>query len=122
VLINPFLLELVERKGTGKKLMQRHLGPFEVTKVISPTVYHLRLPDSYGMHNVLNVEHLRPYRRAPEEDRPYLSNPRDMVPVSEEYGVDCIVAEERRKGKPYYRVHWTGYNVENDTWQTAYNM
>jgi hypothetical protein len=118
VLLNPFSLELVEKKGFGKKLMPQYLGPFEVLEVVSPTAYRIRLPDAYGMHNVINVEHLKPYHGTTASNRPYIPNPRNMVPSSKEYDV----AEEWRKGRLYYRVHWTGYNIENDTWQMAYNL
>jgi hypothetical protein len=102
VLLNPFSLELVERKGLGKKLMPQYLGPFEVLKVVSPTAYRIRLPDAYGMHNVINVEHLKLYHCTTASNRPYIPNPRDMAPSSKEYNVDRIVAEERRKGRLYY--------------------
>lgn len=36
VLINPHSLELLETKGKAVKLVQRYLGPFKVTKIISP--------------------------------------------------------------------------------------
>jgi hypothetical protein len=61
VLINPHKLNLLEVKGEGRKLMQRHIGPFEVIEKVNDNTYKLRLPDSYPMHNVVNISHLRPY-------------------------------------------------------------
>lgn len=61
VLINPHALELIETKGKGRKLIQRKIGPFEITEVISLTAYRLRLPDTYPMHNVVNLQHLTKY-------------------------------------------------------------
>ena len=61
VLINPHTLELIEAKGKGRKLVQRKIGPFEITEVISPTAFQLRLPDTYPMHNVVNLQHLTKY-------------------------------------------------------------
>ena len=58
VLINPHSLELVDVKGKSRKLVQRKIGPFEITETISPTAYRLRLPDTYPMHNVVNIQHL----------------------------------------------------------------
>ena len=92
VLINPHSLELVDVKGNGRKLMQRRMGPFEVTEVISPTAYRIRLPDTLPMHNVVNIEHLTRYRRSSRTDRPVLLNPRSEVRASEEYKVEAIVA------------------------------
>jgi hypothetical protein len=61
VLINPHTLELVDMKGCSHKLVQRKIGPFEITEVINPTAYRLRLPDTYPMHNVVNIQHLAKY-------------------------------------------------------------
>jgi hypothetical protein len=122
VLINPHSLELVNEKGFSHKLMQRKIGPFEIIEVISPTAYKLRLPNSYKGHNVFNLQHLTKYLRSNELGRPKLMNPRDTLPSSEEYKVEKIVGEQRRKGKLYYCVRWKGYNAKDDTWQTAWDL
>jgi hypothetical protein len=122
VLIKPHSLELVNEKGFSHKLMQRKIGPFKIIKVISLTAYKLRLPDSYKGHNVFNLQHLTKYLRSNELGRPKLTNPRDTLPSSEEYKVEKIVGEQRRKGKLYYQVRWKGYNAEDDTWQTARDL
>ena len=61
VLINPHSLELVDVKGKSRKLVQRKIGPFEIMEVLSPTTYRLRLPDTYPMHLVVNIQHLTKY-------------------------------------------------------------
>jgi len=122
VLINPHALELIEAKGKGRKLIQRKIGPFEITEVISPTAYRLRLPDSYPMHNVVNIQHLTKYHRSRDKSRPIMSNPRDLLKSTEEYEVEKIVGEKRSKGKNYYKVRWKGYDAENDTWQSARDL
>ena len=119
VLINPHSLEWVNESGRSRKLMQRKVGPFEITKVISPTAYRLRMPDTYKGHNVLNLQHLTKYHRSPDEFRLRLANPRDALPSSEEYEVEKIVGERRKNGKLYYRIRWKGYDAEDDSWQTA---
>ena len=67
MLVNPHTLKLVEVEGTGQKLVQRMIRPFEVMERINPNVYRLRLPDSYPMHPVINIEHLKKYRESPSE-------------------------------------------------------
>jgi hypothetical protein len=119
VLINPHSLELVDVKGCSCKLIQRKIGPFEITEVINPTVYRLRLPDTYPMHNVVNIQHLAKYHWSYNDSRPTLANPRDELKGTEEYEVEKIVAEQKRRGKLFYRVRWKGYNAESDTWQSA---
>jgi hypothetical protein len=122
VLINPHSLELVDIKKGSRKLIQREIGPFEIMEVISPAAFWLRLPDSYPMHNVVNLQHLTRYQRSPDKDRLSLANPRDSLQESEEYEVEKIVGEQRRKGKVLYRVQWKGYSAEDDTWQTAKDL
>lgn len=46
VLVNPHTLKLVEVEGTGKKLVQKTIGPFKVMEHINPVVYCLQLPDT----------------------------------------------------------------------------
>ena len=122
VLINPHSLELVEAKGKGRKLVQRKIGPFEITQVVGPTAYRLRLPDTYPMHNVVNIQHLTKYHRSTDLQRPRLANPRDVLKSTEEYEVEKIVGEKRNKGKLLYRVRWKGHGAEDDTWQTARDL
>ena len=122
VLINPFSLQLVDIQGEGRKLMQRRLGPFEVTEVISPLAYRIRLPDSYPMHNVVNINHLKLYRRSADRERPTLANPRDLLRSSEEWEVDKILGEAIFNGVTFYRIRWKDFDVENDTWQTERDL
>jgi hypothetical protein len=49
-------------------------------------------------------------------------NYRDTLTSSEEYEVEKLVGERKRKGKLYYRVRWKGYDTEHDTWQTARDL
>ncbi|KII88841.1 hypothetical protein PLICRDRAFT_67617, partial [Plicaturopsis crispa FD-325 SS-3] len=55
VLVNPHTLHLVEATGTGRKLVQRTIGPFEVLEKVNDQVYRIRLPDNYPMHPVVNL-------------------------------------------------------------------
>jgi hypothetical protein len=124
VLINPHSLELVDVAGAGRKLMQRRIGPFTISQVIGPTAYRLNLPDTYPMHNVVNIQHLTRYRRAPEGDRPVLPNPRDDIVPSEEYEVEDILASRynKKKQRIEYLVRWLGYDPDHDSWQTALDL
>jgi len=95
--VNPHSLELVEAtKGTGRKLIQRRIGPFEITEKLSPTVYRLNLPLSYNMHTILNIE--RYERSVRFADRTTLPDLR-VRPHEEEYEVDKIVGDRFNKGK-----------------------
>ncbi|KIJ31324.1 hypothetical protein M422DRAFT_82514, partial [Sphaerobolus stellatus SS14] len=56
VLVNPHSLELLRKvKGRGKKLQMKYDRPFEVMEWISPITYRLHIPDSYGIHPIINI-------------------------------------------------------------------
>ena len=88
VLINPHSLELVDVKGKSHKLVQRKIGSFKIMEVLSPTTYRLRLPDTYPMHPVVNIQHLTKYHHSPDKTRNVLENPRDQLRSLEEYEVE----------------------------------
>ena len=65
VVINQRNLGLLgDERGRGDKLLAKYNGPFEISKKISAVAYRLRMPGSYGMHPVLNIEHLEKYQES----------------------------------------------------------
>lgn len=122
VLVNPHTLKLVDVKGTGKKLVQRALGPFEVMEIINPMVYRLRLPKSYPMHPVFNIQHLKKYYPSPESlgERVKLPQTRPHFDEEPEYEVEAILghrltSKATGKRREYY-IRWKGYGPESDEW------
>lgn len=118
-----------DEKGRGNKFLARYEGPFEIIKKISAVAYHLRMPASYGMHPVLNIKHLERYQESPSEfgDHPQLKENRLHFDALPEYEVDKIVAKCMHKGRNrrkilIYRVHYTNYGPEGDSWETKQNL
>lgn len=122
VVINLKNLRLQDhQQALGKKLNQRYDGPFEIMEKISPVAYRLRLPSSYGMHNVLNITHLERYQLSPTELGPRTDRDKQRQgKAAIEWEIDGIIAETRRKrGQrrvPYYRVRYAGFGPEHDEW------
>jgi hypothetical protein len=130
VMLNVHTLRLLRNfSGLGKKLLPRYDGPFEIMEKISPVAYRLRMPASFGIHPVLNIEHLEFYRPSPTEfqDRPTKELSRDDFQVLPEYEVEAIVDEKwgkSRAGKrqKLYRVRFTGYSPNYDEWLPRRNL
>lgn len=124
VLLNLKTLRIHNAESSlGKKLEDRFDGPFEVLERVGPTSYRLRLPSSYGIHNVINIAHLEPYRSSPKDFGPRASKISYRSKIAEpEWEVDEIVGEIRRKigrsGRriPYYRVRYKEFGPEHDEW------
>ena len=79
-----------DEKGRGDKLLTRYEGPFEIMKKVSAVAYRLCMPGSYGMHPVINIEHLEKYQESPSKfgDCPQLKTNRLSFDALPEYEVD----------------------------------
>lgn len=81
----------------SSKLRPRYLGPFTVSKVISPVSYRLNLPSSMTMHPVFHVSRLLPWTSNSDDEFPNreipdqpLRNAREFV-YGDTYLVDSIL-------------------------------
>ena len=101
VLLNPHSLSLLRNEtGHGRKLLMKYDGPFEIIQKLSAVSYRLRMPESYGIHPVLNIAHLERYQPSPSEfgNRPTKSLNRADFDELPEYEVEMIIADRRKKG------------------------
>ena len=94
---------------TGK-LDPRYKGPY---KVISRT--------KGGSYSLEDYEGKLAGRNfAPEQMKPVQKV--EDVPVDEIYNVESIVDHKEENGNFLYRVRWTGYEEEDDTWEPPQNF
>ena len=107
VLLSTDNLRMLNR--ASNKLMEKWIGPYEVTQV-TPNAVELKLPKTLRIHPVVNVSCVKPYL-GPLPGQP-VSQP-SPIQVSEErneeYEVDYIVASHIYRCQLQYLVHWKGY-------------
>ena len=108
---------------TSRKLSERWLGPYSITKLVGSNAVELRLPHSMRIHPVVNISRIKPYHeRLPGQpvNAPGPSNV--MEDHKEEYEVETIV-DSRFKGKHLeYLVHWKGWSETDQTWEPVSNL
>jgi hypothetical protein len=57
----------MDSKGSGAKLSQRWIGPFEGMQHINPKVYCLRMSEKYPGLPIFNIDHFKRYEESPAE-------------------------------------------------------
>ena len=103
------------------KLAPKHYGPFTVTKEISPVAYQIKLPTSWGIHNVFHASLLSPYHETPAFGPNFSHPPPDLIGGEEEYEVERILNHRRhgRSRRLQYFIKWKGYPESDNTWEPA---
>ena len=87
-----------------KKIALKREGPFEITKVIGPVTYQLKLPETWKIHNVFHVALLRQYKKTEVYGANYPRPPPELVEGEEVYEVENILKHSKmRKGLPILR-------------------
>jgi hypothetical protein len=106
------------------KLAPKRYGPFQVTKVISPVVYQIKLPANWKIFNTFHVSLLSPYQETIEHGANYPEPPPDLVNDQEEYEVEEILASRcyGRWKKLQYLVKWVRYSPAHNSWEPAENV
>ena len=104
-----------------KKLQNKRVGPFEITKVMGQSTYQLRLPSGWrAFHPVFNESLLTPYTPpfAKHQQKP-LPPPPEIIDDVPEHLVEKI--KNSNKNNQYY-VEWVGHSREHDSWEPWGNL
>jgi hypothetical protein len=111
------------------KFSAKFIGPFEILEVKNANAYKLKLPPSFQMHAVVNVERLKEFvdgadqfpSREIEEWRPSGEVVRDENEELE-FEVEYIIAQRGNERTRSYLVKWKGYPLYESTWEPQSNL
>src|SRR6266478_3685184 len=112
----------IKQNRPARKLSDKQLGPYSITKIINPNAYELKLPRSFRIHNRFNVSKLRRYYP------PAIPNQKAVPPLpievegEKEYDVEEVIDSRMYRNKLQYLIKWEGYTVENNTWEPPENL
>ena len=120
----------------SSKLQPRYLGPFSITKIISPVSYKLALPSSMArVHPVFHVSRLLPWLENPDTEFPGRPVPEQPIRAARDfvYGdtfevdsiLDCKVdMDPTSRARPkadslFFRVKWSPpySDPSHDSWE-----
>ena len=99
-------------------------GAFEIIQKLSAVSYRLQMPQSYGIHPVLNnIAHLERYQPSPAEFGNQPTKSLNCADFNElpEYEVEMIIADRRKKSRKgryvmEYLTRFKRYNANSDEW------
>jgi transposase InsO family protein len=95
------------------------IGPYEVLEVdAAKENYRLALPPGMRVHPVFHVSVLRGYQDPGEGRTIHRPGPDDC----NEYEVEAVIGQRKRRGQDQYLVKWLGYDASEATWQTAQDL
>ena len=106
--------------GGTWKLAPRYVGPFVVTRIISPTAVRLRFPPTMKrIHPTFHVSRLKPAVTSPLVSAPPSPLPPCIIDGGETFTVRRLM-DCRRWGRGLqYLVDWEGYGPEHRSWTPA---
>jgi hypothetical protein len=104
----------------SKKLDWKHLGPYEICKVISPWAYLLNLPKDLHIYPVQPISRLSKVLEDPLPEQLEPAPPPVIVDGEDKYEVEQIEDSRLFRRQLQYLVKWKGYN--ETSWEPAANV
>ena len=105
-----------------RKLSPKRLGPFEITQVLSPLAYRLKLPTTRKIHDVFHAGLLSPFKQTDVHGPSFSAPPPTLIGSEEEYEVEAIISHKGSPGRRKYLTAWKGYPASENTWEPEGNL
>ena len=102
-----------------KKITTKREGPFEITEVLSPLNYRLRILKGWKIHDVFHASLLTPYVETKVHGSNYPQPPPELINNEEEWEIERILRHKGTKNISY-QVKWKGY--KDTTWEPKKNL
>ena len=99
------------------KIKARWVGPFTITRKVSPVAYRVDLPPGWRLHPVFHIDKLKRYIRSEEFLREIQPPPPVVVEDHLEYEVEDLIRHRGKGTRRQYLVLWKGYPFTEATWE-----
>ena len=101
-----------------KKMAPKREGPFEITDMLGPLTYRLKLPETWRIHSVFHASLLQRYRENDVYGTNYDRPPAELNDKGQEvYNIEMILKHQKRgRGYQYY-IKWEGYPITEASWE-----
>ena len=106
----------------SRKLAPKREGPFEITEVLGPVTYRLKLPNQWRIHPIFHASLLSPYRETETHGINFPKPPPDLIEGDNEYEVEAIIAHKKWGRGFRYLIKWVGYPISDNTWEPESNL
>lgn len=108
-----------------KKLLDKYLGPYSITQVISDVAYKLDLPIRFRIHPVFHISKLKRYVETNKfPDRKQVDRPAPVMKLDgkDAWYVERIINKRIRNKQVQYLVKWENYPEWESTWEPVSNV
>jgi hypothetical protein len=111
-------------KGHHHKLLPIRYGPYTILDKIGENAYRLDLPPQLGIHNVINVNHLKLFEPPLLEEPVTITHPVDNIldfqlPLAKDTLLDTQTRSTRHRAYTSYLVASQGQTPAQAKWITA---
>ena len=83
----------LKTNNPSKKLSPQRLEPFWILQQVTPVTYHIKVPQTWKIHNVFHVDLLIPHHETQAYGEMHSQPPPELIDGEEEYKVEEIIGD-----------------------------